>query len=234
MNCLSCHEPIQIKFGWNDLFYLNDPSSICSACSDQLERIEGEICRMCGRSFSIFPEQYRQDDCCFDCLEWEQHGSSITKNRSLYQYNPFLKEVMARFKYRGDAELVKLFQKELQALVKRAFKGTIVVPIPLSKERHYERGFNQAELVAGMIGCPYYHALKRPVHEEKQSKKSKRERLEHATVFTMNEEFRSAIANSDVTIVDDLYTTGATVQAAGKILLDHGARTVSSLTIARG
>ncbi|WP_257350261.1 ComF family protein [Pseudalkalibacillus decolorationis] len=223
-----------MKLGWGDLFGRNDPLSVCSECSSMLERVNGEICRMCGRSFSIFPEQYRQGDLCFDCVEWGDVGNSITKNRSLYQYNPFLQEIMARYKYRGDAELVKLFEHDLRVLFKKEFKRTLLVPVPLSNERQYERGFNQAELIAKLIGKPFYKALERPVHEEKQSKKSKQERLQHAAIFTLNDEFRETITGADVTIVDDLYTTGATIQAAGKILLDHGARTVSSITVARG
>ncbi|WP_261131795.1 ComF family protein [Bacillus sp. Marseille-Q3570] len=139
---------------------------------------------------------------------------------------------MAQFKYRGDSELIKAFSDELRTLFKKEFRGTIVVPIPLSEERHYERGFNQSELIAISVGSTVVDALERPLHEEKQSKKSRADRLENQTVFTFKS--GSDIRGKSITLVDDIYTTGATVEAAGKILLEQGARKVMSFTVARG
>ncbi|MGP4078950.1 ComF family protein [Pseudalkalibacillus sp. R45] len=205
---------------------------LCGECREKLVWIDGEICRQCGRVFSLFPEKYRQNDICLDCVEWSKKGRSISKNRSLFQYNPFLQEWMAQFKYRGDAELIKAFSDELRTLFKKEFRGTIVVPIPLSEKRHYERGFNQSELIAISLGATVVDALERPLHEEKQSKKSRADRLENQTVFTFKSS--SNIHGKSITLVDDIYTTGATVEAAGKILLEAGARKVMSFTVARG
>ncbi len=211
---------------------LDSEPLLCGECREKLVLIEGEICRQCGRSFSLFPEKYRQNDICLDCVRWSKKGPSISKNRSLLQYNPFMQEFMAQFKYRGDSELIKAFSDELRTLFKKEFRGTIVVPIPLSEERHYERGFNQSELIAISVGSTVVDALERPLHEEKQSKKSRADRLENQTVFTFKS--GSDIRGKSITLVDDIYTTGATVEAAGKILLEQGARKVMSFTVARG
>ncbi|MCF6410143.1 ComF family protein [Alkalihalobacillus sp. EGI L200015] len=214
------------------MFGLDHEPLLCEDCRGELVFIEGEICRQCGRAFSLFPEKYRQNDLCSDCVEWNQKGRSISKNRSLLQYNSFLQEFMAQFKYRGDAELIKAFKSGLQTLFNKEFRDSILVPIPLSKERHFERGFNQSVLIAGLLDIPMLDALARPLHEEKQSKKSRLDRLGNRTLFSFKT--GSEVHGKSIALVDDIYTTGATVEAAGKILLDHGARKVSSFTVARG
>jgi competence protein ComFC len=145
-----------------------------------LERINGEICRICGRPFSLFPEQYRQGDCCNDCIRWgenEYWSGILQQNRSLYVYNDFLKEVIAKLKYRGDAELVKAFYPVVKKHFKKISRNALIVPIPLSNERQYKRGFNQAELFARGISSNVVMLLERQTHEEKQSKKTRDERL---------------------------------------------------------
>ncbi|WP_458025622.1 phosphoribosyltransferase family protein [Pseudalkalibacillus sp. Hm43] len=215
-------------------FSIERPSLLCDTCSQQLEFLHGDICRKCGRSFSLFPEKYRHGDKCSDCVKWEQQGSFITKNRSLLIYNEFAKEVIAKYKYRGDVELIKAFKDEFRQLGRKEFPKSLFVPIPLSEQRQYERGFNQAEGIANLFGKEVVSCLTRPLHEEKQSKKGRTDRLSIQTVFVFDSNFVAKIHGKDVTLVDDIYTTGSTVEAAGKILLDHGARTVSSFTLARG
>ncbi len=213
---------------------VDPPSLLCVSCIRQLEYIKGNVCRKCGRSFSLFPEKYRHGDICSDCVKWERKGTSITKNRSLIIYNEFAKKLIAKYKYRGDVALIKAFEDELRHLVRKEFPNAVFVPIPLSEQRHYERGFNQAEEIARMVGKEIVTCLTRPLHEEKQSKKGRAERMQNQTVFVFDSTFTNQIQEKDVTLVDDIYTTGSTLEAAGKILLDHGARTVSSFTLARG
>ncbi|MCF6138761.1 ComF family protein [Pseudalkalibacillus berkeleyi] len=141
---------------------------------------------------------------------------------------------MAQFKYRGDAELIKAIREKAVSLFKKEFKNTTIVPIPLSEERHYERGFNQSFLIAQLLKQPMFCCLHRPIHEEKQSKKGREDRLEKQAVFTFNESFKEDIRDKEITLVDDIYTTGATLEAAGKILLDKGALSITSFTVARG
>ncbi|WP_349408642.1 ComF family protein [Pseudalkalibacillus sp. SCS-8] len=145
-----------------------------------------------------------------------------------------MKDYFALFKYRGDAEVIQAFEKQLKKLYRKEFKNTIAVPIPLSIERHYERGFNQSKFITDLVTKRQLDCLKRPVHETKQSKRSREDRLANETIFSFKTEYADQINGQNVTLVDDIYTTGSTVEAAGRILLDHGARTVSSMTVARG
>jgi competence protein ComFC len=159
-------------------------------------------------------------------------GAVLTGNRSVFHYNEFMKDLIARYKYRGDALLASLFQQHLQtAFMKNFACDYLIVPIPLSKERLYERGFNQARLLSEQLNAPVIEPLRR-VHFEKQSKKKRHERLQTENVFFIDES--SEILNKKLLLIDDIYTTGTTVRHAAKLLMEHGAETVSSLTLIRG
>jgi competence protein ComFC len=232
--CLYCNGIYNPPIGWRVFIGLENPSLLCERCHERILFIAGDLCRKCGRPFSLFPEKYRHGDTCLDCVKWEKSGSSIKKNRSIIVYNPFAKELIAKYKYRGDAELVKAFEDPIRTLAKKEFQKSLFVPIPLSEERHYERGFNQADVIAQLIGKEIIRCLTRPINEKKQSKKSRADRLRYQTVLSFDSTFTEKINGRDITLVDDIYTTGSTVEAAGKILIDYGARTVFSFTLARG
>jgi competence protein ComFC len=197
--------------------------------------LKGDICRICGRSFSLFPEQYRQGDCCYDCIRWEEYEEwkgILQQNRSLYVYNDFLKEVIAKIKYRGDAELMKAFYPVMCSKLKGFFGDTILVPIPLSNERHYERGFNQADIIARGFNSGVHNLLKRKTHEEKQSKKNRHERIKKKdNPFRVID--KDQIKGHSILLIDDVYTTGSTLRYAAKVLIEAGAKSVSSITLGR-
>jgi competence protein ComFC len=197
--------------------------------------LKGDICRICGRSFSLFPEQYRQGDCCYDCIRWEddeEWAGVLQQNRSLYVYNDFLKEVIAKIKYRGDTELINAFKPVMRSKVKGISRDTILIPIPLSIERHYERGFNQADIIATGFNRDVHNLLKRNTHEEKQSKKNRHERMKKKdNPFIVID--KEQIKGHAVLLIDDVYTTGNTLRYAAKVLLEAGAKMVSSITLGR-
>lgn len=233
--CLYCHEAYSEAWSWEAFIGLKQSPLLCQDCEGRLMRIKGEICRICYRDFSVFPEQYRQGDCCFDCIRWEENEEwtgVLQQNRSLYVYNEFMKEIIAKLKYRGDAEIVNAFYPVLGSEFKKISRNAILVPIPLSEERHYERGFNQADLLARGIKKPVEHLLNRKTHEEKQSKKTREERLsQKENPFEVVDALK--VKGQKVILVDDVYTTGSTLRYAAKVLIEAGAKEVSSITLAR-
>ncbi|KZE64233.1 hypothetical protein AWM68_14130 [Fictibacillus phosphorivorans] len=233
--CLNCHQSYMETWSWQAFLGLGIVPLLCQDCEGRLELIKGEICRICGRAFSLFPEQYRQGDCCFDCIRWEEDptwNGVLQQNRSLYVYNDFLKEVIAKLKYRGDAEIVKAFYPVAKTSFRKISRNGLVIPIPLSEERHYKRGFNQAELLARGFSSQPALLLKRKTHEEKQSKKTREERLvQKENPFQVID--AEKLQGQNVLLVDDVYTTGSTLRYAAKVLLEAGAKQVSSITLAR-
>lgn len=236
-HCIWCDQPLIPQVSWSFILGLQPEGVVCAICLEQLKQITGEICQICGRPLSLFPEKYQQNGRCHDCIRWENDenwSGMLTKNRSLYQYNDFLQELLAKYKFRGDALIANGFGRPIRTLYEQHFKGTRIVPIPLSPGRHYERGFNQSVLIAEQLEQPIHEVLNRIQGEEKQSKKNRKERVAmNETIFTINEEHVATIKEQNILLIDDIYTTGATLRQAAKVLIDHGAATVQSLTIAR-
>ena len=232
--CLYCFEEIKPEITWESLFLGPEERPLCEDCSSKLERIEGEMCRTCSRPFSGLVESFKKGDICLDCFRWEESTDwrgVLEKNISLFKYNDFLKEVMARYKYRGDYELVKIFVPDFKKAL-RPITYDCLVPIPLSTERLYERGFNQTEALIREAGEKFKSVLQR-VHSEKQAKKSRRERMESPNVFTMKSDIKE-LAGKTILLIDDIYTTGTTLRQAAAVLRQAGVKNVLSLTIARG
>lgn len=127
-----------------------------------------------------------------------------------------------------------------QSLGEQAIReADLVAPIPLSPQRLQERGFNQADRIAQLLARHYQkpyipNLLVLKDDESKQSKRGRPERLARLfDRFLNNEGHRSDIINKRILLVDDIYTTGATMHAAAWILRRDGARSVTGYTIAR-
>ncbi|WP_442596346.1 ComF family protein [Neobacillus sp. D3-1R] len=228
--CLVCHEEIDSPMGWGDLILPDKKVYLSKECKGKLQPIEGETCKICGRPFNQLDPQFRNGNLCKDCTRWEAasfYKGVLTQNHSIYIYNDFLKEIIAKFKYRGDYVLAKLFAEDIKAKI-RDIKPDAIVPIPLSQERLYERGFNQSEALITESGFIPTHLLTR-IHTEKQSKKSRTERIHLSQVFQTTQSIKGKIL-----IIDDIYTTGSTLRHAAKLLKSAGATSIHSITIARG
>jgi competence protein ComFC len=228
--CLICHVRIESSLGWVDLFVPEQKDVVCNECLTKLEIIEGKRCKICMRPFLKLDSHYQKGELCFDCYRWEEDPSYkgiLKQNYSLYSYNGFLKELIAKFKYRGDYVLAKIFASEIEKKVKE-MKPNYIIPIPLSEERIYERGFNQAEALILEAGLQSTNILTR-IHSEKQSKKSRTDRIHLPQVFHTTTQVAGKIM-----IVDDIYTTGSTLRQAAQVLKNVGADEIFSITIARG
>ena len=230
--CLNCHELILANIGWRAIFSVEKEQLICQTCEGKLEKIEGEQCRICSRPFQNIDEKFRRGDLCHDCFRWEEDPEwqgYLERNLSLFLYNDFLKEMIAKFKFRGDYVLAKIFSEFLKKKLTE-IAPDLFVPIPLSEERLYERGFNQASAILIEAGYQPNHLLSR-IHSEKQSKKSRSERIHLPQVFQLLPDIQ--VAGKKVVLIDDIYTTGSTLRHAAKLLKVGGAASVQSLTLAR-
>ncbi|RFU68305.1 ComF family protein [Peribacillus saganii] len=229
--CVLCDTPIQNDITWKALLK-KEGASLCRDCEGKLEKIEGDTCKGCSRPFDGLSLEFRFGDLCFDCVRWDDNPDwkgYLTKNISLYLYNDFLKETIAKFKYRGDYAISQAFSQQIkQRLNKLEFD--LVVPIPLSVDRLQERGFNQSEALIRSAGLLPVNILSR-LHTEKQSKKSRHERISLHQVFQV--EKPESVQDKIILIIDDIYTTGSTIRHTAKGLIQSGARQVMSFTVAR-
>ncbi len=220
-DCLYCGGDLDEKMSWG-AFFQRDTRLLCDECDGGLLRIK-DGCPCCSRTGM-------DGHLCSDCMEWNRKpewNGVLERNVSLFQYNEFMKEVLARYKYRGDYVLAKALVSFMQTAIPKA---DLFVPIPLSPERLYERGFNQSKALLTEAGLPCHDLLTR-THTEKQSKKTRRERMTGAQVFRLS---GTDLSGKKILLIDDIYTTGTTLRHAAILLKKAGAREVSSFTIARG
>lgn len=219
--CLLCDTEIIIPTSWQQLLFPKKNIVLCEKCKLGFKKIGENICQSCGRD--------SEEEICYDCMRWNQSEwkDILSKNTSLFTYNHEMKELIARWKFRGDIVLIEIFREELENVIVDEFD--MIVPIPLSEERLYERGFNQSVEIAKLFG-EYEEVLNR-IHSEKQSKKNRQERIESDNVFEYKK--GSNVEGLSILLVDDIYTTGTTLRHAAKILRENGAKEVSSFTIAR-
>ena len=160
--------------------------------------------------------------------------------------DPLVKKMIVKMKFRRLDSIGLLLGKLLAEYVKNLNPqpgimkdgATLIIPIPLSKERLRERGFNQAAVIARSfseeIGLPILEtALSRIKHTPPQSKtENKKARLENVHgVFSVIEQ--KAIQGKKIILIDDVSTTGATLRSAARTLKDNGATEIIAFVVAR-
>ncbi|NLP52705.1 ComF family protein [Bacillus sp. RO1] len=234
-HCLICHDDVTFPFGWSAFLGLQKHAPVCEDCEHAFQKLTGELCKICGREWGMVADENRYGDLCSDCFRWEGDPSTaglLKQNRSVYHYNEQMKDILSRYKFRGDAALSQVFQEAFTKKFKEACQNEkpIVVPIPLSPERLYERGFNQSLLLAELLPGKPEQLISRTI-SEKQSKKARWERIERDNTFFVPD--YELVKGKSILLIDDIYTTGTTVRMAAKVLKSAGANDISSYTLVR-
>ena len=197
---------------------------ICRQCRKHTEVITEPICKRCGKPIAKAGEEF-----CFDC---SRKQVSYERGYAVWVYDKYMKKSIASFKYSGRKEYGRFYVEELVYHLGSRLEHLrldAVMPVPLHKERLRFRGFNQAELLAEGIGkkmgVPVYTNLLLRVKNTKPQKglndKERHENLRHA--FKVNSRGKEICPKlKRVLLVDDIYTTGATIDACAKALKKAG------------
>lgn len=207
---------------------------ICPDCQKAIRSVHPPYCPRCGLPY---PTGEGGGHLCGPCLK-ERRYFEVHRTGALYE--GALKEAIHRFKYGGVFPLVRVFgdllQPPLQTLIED-YPADVMVPVPLHIRRLRERGFNQALLLvrelSKRMGIPYEErALAKIKDTPVQISLKKRERRRNLKgAFQVRDQ--EAIERKSIVLVDDVYTTGATVNECSRTLLKGGAGKVAVLTVAR-
>lgn len=210
---------------------------LCGLCRSEIEFIRRPFCNRCGIPADISYD-YPQDD--FECGGCRKDPFKFDRARSLGQYDSILRQLIHHFKYRRQmgvmTEIASLLQKFFAESELRG-SGFYVSPVPLHFKKMKERGFDQsfviAREVARDLGLPLANGFLRRVREtQPQAKKTKGERAVNIRgAFEVDRP--DWVAGKDILLVDDVFTTGATVNEAARILKRAGAARVHVFTLAR-
>ncbi|MEF8726300.1 MAG: ComF family protein [Candidatus Bipolaricaulota bacterium] len=202
---------------------------ICPDCLDSFEEITGPICEKCGQ-----PAR-KPGGVCSECSEGNRE---FFLARSFGRYKPGggLAESIKGLKYEGE----KALAKGLASLLARGESGEFlervdaITFVPLSRKKLADRGFNQAELLAQSLardrGIPSFQTLIKERATKPQAELGREERLVNVRgSFT----YRKRVDYESVMLVDDVFTTGATVDECSKVLKEAGVGRVFVATLAR-
>jgi len=218
--CLLCKGQIEEKGSFLQLFLLKEEGpSCCYTCYQNFERISEEHCPRCFRD--------GKSDLCTDCKKWEEEGN-LVQHQSIFTYNQAMKAYFSQYKFQGDYALRFVFAKATKKAVKM-FREHTIVPIPVSIEKFQVRGFNQVQGILDAGKVAYRNILEKK-DTLAQSSKTREERLQTQQAFEIKKEVDLP---DKILLVDDIYTTGKTLQLAKQIFLEAGVKEVLSFSIAR-
>lgn len=208
---------------------------LCERCAGQARRIEPPRCERCSEPFSgaLFASFT-----CANCADRRLHFECAV---APYLSRGVVREFIHRFKYDRERYLRQPLAAWLaealadERLARRAFD--LVVPVPLHPTRQRERGFNQAAELAALLSrrcrVPVRHALQRTRYTTTQTRLDREQRMENLRgAFRLR---RSAdVRGRHLLLVDDVFTTGSTVDECARVLREAGAASVRVATVARG
>lgn len=199
----------------------------CTECQQKLAPVPGPVCEICG-------EPQSQIGICQDCNSARPAFKAL---RSCFVFKEPLRPALHKLKYRQEIGLGEaLAWNVAQYLDVLGWRADCILPIPLSQQRMSERGYNQVGLVAQplarLMSWEYDpNALKRSRHTRSQVGLSAQQRHENVSgAFWADERF---VKGKTILIVDDVATTGATLNSASQALATAGAEKVLALTIAK-
>ena len=212
---------------------LNHPmdGSVCAACWASILPLTPPLCDTCGDALATWRTETVPPGRCVRCRRLRR---PIAKARAVGAYEGALRAIVHAWKYDGRRSLAKPMAALLRVRGSEVLDGAdCVVPVPLHHSRRRQRGFNQAHDLARHIGVPVVSALKRVRATSVQADLPAARR--HGNVRGAFAPRRSARRLRDrvVVLIDDVSTTGATLDACGDVLLRSGAREVRALTAAR-
>lgn len=186
-----------------------EPEAICSKCSEYVLR--EHTCIRCGRPYNMGKAT------CLFCEKEEL--PNIERIIALFPYKDVCREAVLRWKYKGIRKYAetyaKLFIYDLDILNKMNIDG--IIPVPLAPNRLKKRGFNQAldlaHEIGNLTGIPVYDCLERIKNTKPQSQCDKKERLKNIVgTVRLKGDTTDYPELRQVVIIDDIYTTGATIR----------------------
>ena len=206
---------------------------ICPECLKSIAWIKPPVCSQCGR-----PLPTDRNQRCFFC---QKEDFCFDRARSIGLYEGVLKSAIHHLKFKKKQALALPLGAIMAEKLDTAERGAgIILYPPLHLKKLKKRGFNHMELITQTVsklsGLPFYHGgLSRVVDTRPQFGLSRKERLSNISgAFIMEPALTGQVAGKNILLLDDILTTGATLNELSKLLKAAGANKVYALTLTRG
>lgn len=208
---------------------------ICGKCSTHVEYIREPKCCCCGKPLSD------EEEFCSDC---KGKSHSFLQGNALMLYDSLMQESIARFKYSGRREYGRVYAQELYRQYGdwiRQVGAQMLIPVPVHRTRRRKRGYNQAEIIAqhlsGYTGITMRTDMivrgKATLPQKELSAADRLKNLEGAFCAGRGREVLNQLPEC-VIIIDDIYTTGSTLEACSKVLRGIGIDRIYFLCVCIG
>jgi ComF family protein len=220
-SCAACDEPLPHPTG----------GPVCEACWRSILPLTPPLCDRCGDPLSTWRVVSLPLASCPRC---RRAPRAIDRARAIGAYDGALRAIVHALKYEGRRSLARPLGDMMRDRGAEIIAGAVcAVPVPLHPSRRRHRGFNQAADLAHRLGMPVVPALRRVRATAAQMGLPASRR--HANVRGAFAATRAAasLAGSVVVVIDDVSTTGATLEACARVLKDAGVAEVRALTAAR-
>lgn len=230
---------MDILFGTNCRLCGNHGDYICAECESNFISDSFQSCPSCGvkNEDGKFCDPNQNDSkTCGENFLFDQLIVSMD-----YGENPLLRKTISLYKYDREKNLCSVLAKPMKKQFSRlkhsipSEENSVFVPVPLHKKKLRQRGFNQAFLLAKNIGDKeILDCLERKVLLSDQAKLSKKQRLQNLKGgICVNSKFFHSLAGASVVVVDDVATTGSTLNECAAALKNCGVKHVCGLVLAR-
>ena len=203
---------------------------ICTECKERIQYLGENTCLKCGKQVK------EEEDYCYDCRVKEHY---FRQGAALFPYE-YIRTSLYRFKYGGRQEYAEFYGRQMAVQMeekRKLWKPQALIPVPLNKKKMKKRGYNQAELIARELSsCWNIPVVTDLVVRSKNTKPMKgiagterQNNLKKAFKLGAND-----VKLNTIIIVDDIYTTGSTIDAVAKVCLEAGISNIFFVTVSIG
>ena len=224
LSCIICEKDIY-----------NHRYSMCDECLSKLSFITGKTCRLCGRKLSNSYE----GSICDECLRFTHY---FEKGVSCVSYNDFAKDMIINFKYYHKRYIGRYIGEIMSDYLKGTYIDDIdiVTAVPISRKKEKFKGYNHSHIIGKNISkiCRKEYVKDLIIRNKdtiplKELTRNQRE-MELSNVFEFNDNYVNEDKNKTILLVDDIYTTGSTLNECSRILKKSGYNNIIVMTFSIG